>query len=64
MSDLVAEGAHDVVAIEPEAEAEEQTGDDEDPDGGVGFLGDNAGGVGVVGAYPRTDCVGDCEGVS
>lgn len=64
LSDLVAEGAHNVVAVEPEAEAEEQTSDDEDPDGGVGFLGDDAGGVGVVRAYPGTDCVGDCEDVS
>ena len=60
LSDFVAEGAHNVVAVEPEAEAEEEAGDDEDPDGGVGFLCDDAGGVGVVGAYPGADCVGDC----
>lgn len=60
LSDLISKGADNVVAVEPEAEAEEETSNDEDPDGGVGFLGDGAGSIGVVGAYPRTDCVGDC----
>lgn len=60
LGDFVAEGAHNVVAVEPEAEAEEEAGDDEDPDGGIGFLCDDAGRVGVVGAYPGADCVGDC----
>ena len=62
LRDLVAERAHNVVAVEPETETEEETRDDEDPDGRVGFLGYDAGGVGVVGTDPGADCVGNCDG--
>jgi len=61
LGDLVAERAHNVVAVEPESETEEETGDDEDPDGRVGFFGHDAGGVGVVGSDPGADSVGDCD---
>ena len=62
LGDLVAERAHNVVAVEPETDTEEETGDDEDPDGGVGFLGYDTSGIGVVGTDPWADSVGNCDG--
>ena len=50
-----------MVAVEPEADAQEKTSNDKDPDGGVGFLGDDAGSVGVVRSYPGADGVCNCE---
>lgn len=61
LGDLVAECAHDVVAVEPETDTEEETRDDEDPDGGVSFLGYDTCGVGVVGTDPGSDGVGNCN---
>jgi hypothetical protein len=61
LRDLIAERAHNVVAVEPETNAEEKTSNDKDPDGCVGFLGDDAGGVGVVRSYPGADGVCNCE---
>jgi hypothetical protein len=58
LGDFVAESADNVVAVEPEAETEQETSDDEDPDGRVGFLGDDARRVGVVGTDPGADGVG------
>lgn len=59
LGDLVAEGAHNVVAVEPETDTEKETGDDEDPDGGVSLLGDLASGVGVVRSNPGTNSIGN-----
>lgn len=64
LSDLVAESADDVVSVDPETETEEKTGDDEDPDGCVGFFGDDAGGVGVVSGNPGAYSVGNYGHVS
>jgi hypothetical protein len=50
-----------VVAVEPETDAEEKTSNDENPDRCVGFLGDNASGVGVVSRNPGADGVGNCR---
>lgn len=52
LGDAVAEGADDVVAVDPEADAEEETGDDEEPDGGAGLGVDEAGLPGLVGGCP------------
>jgi hypothetical protein len=62
LGDFVAKSADNVVAVEPETETEEETGDDEDPDGRVGFLGDDTRGVGVVGTDPGADSVGNVVG--
>lgn len=43
----------------PESETEEQTRDNENPDGRVGFGGDFTAGVGVVAGYPGADGVGN-----
>lgn len=43
-----------MVAVEPEAETEEKTGDDEEPDGRRGAGGDCAGLVGLVDGGPGT----------
>lgn len=48
-----------MVSVDPEAETEEQAGDDEDPDGRGGFGVDEAGLVGLVGGAPGADGVGD-----
>jgi hypothetical protein len=61
LGDLVTKSADNVVAVEPETDTEESTGNDEDPNGGVGFLGDDTGGVGVVGTNPGSDSVGNCD---
>ena len=52
LSDLVAESLDDVVAVDPEAETEEETGDDEEPDWGVGFGVDEARFVRLVDSGP------------
>jgi hypothetical protein len=53
-----------VVAVEPETDSEEKTSNDENPDRCVGFLGDDAGGVGVVSRDPGADGVGNCNRIS
>ena len=61
MSDLVTKRTDNVVSVEPETDTEKKTGDDEDPDGSVGFLGDDTSGVGVVRTNPGSDSVGNCD---
>ena len=57
--DLVPQGANDVVAEEPEACAEEEARDDEEPDWCVGAGLDEAGVESLVDGGPRTDGVRD-----
>ena len=61
LCNLVAESTDDMVAIKPETDTEQKTGNDENPDRSVGFLGDNTGGVSVVGTNPGSNSVGNCD---
>jgi hypothetical protein len=62
LCDSVAECADDLEAVEPEACAEEEAGDHEEPDGGRGFGLDVPGPVGLVAGDPGADGVGDVVG--
>lgn len=59
LGDLVAQGTHDVVAEEPETEAEEETGDDQEPNWSWRLGVDAARAVGLEHSGPGTDGVGD-----
>ena len=62
LGDAVAKGTDDVVAVEPETSAEQDTGDNQNKDGSVGLGLDLASLEGLVGGNPGADGVGNIVG--
>ena len=62
LGDLVTERPHDVEAVDPESDTEQETGDDEDPDGSISLGRDLASLVSVVRSHPGADSVGHIVG--